>query len=187
MVERTMLATSSVHASFSNTYVFDVYKLIAGVGGRFNGADTRAAENDFLGLSRRKAGRCVWHGSSTGLLLKSPVNSSSAIYRIQARWISRRKIVSSTTILLAGVSLKTWQRNLEIIDTPAAFEKRNVATFSRCTRTIDRSRSIETLSLSMAIAVSKYWELLYPPAIVDSTSRWKRQVQNKSKRTDVAW
>jgi hypothetical protein len=55
-----MLATSrSVHVSFSNTYVFDVYKLIAGVGGRFNVADTRAAENDFLGLSRRKAGRCV--------------------------------------------------------------------------------------------------------------------------------
>lgn len=85
VVERMTLATGrSVHVSFSNTYVFDVYKLIAGVGGRFNGADTRAAENDFLGLSRRKAGRCVWHGSSTGLLLKSPVNSSSAIYRIQA-------------------------------------------------------------------------------------------------------
>lgn len=85
MMERAMLVTScSVHVSFSNTYVFDVYKLIAGVGGRFNATDTYATENDFLGLSRRKAGRCVWHGSSTGLLLKSPVNSSSAIYRIQA-------------------------------------------------------------------------------------------------------
>lgn len=59
-VEGTMLAAScTVHVSFSNTYVFDVYKLIAGVGGRFNATDTRAAENDFLGLSRRKAGRCV--------------------------------------------------------------------------------------------------------------------------------
>jgi len=85
MMERTMLVTScSVHVSFSNTYVFDVYKLIAGVSGRFNTTDTYATENDFLGLSRDKAGRCVWHGSSTGLLLKSPVNSSSAIYRIQA-------------------------------------------------------------------------------------------------------
>lgn len=57
MVERML--TSSIHVSFFNTYVFDVYKLIAGIGGRFNAADTRAAENDFLGLSRRKAGRCV--------------------------------------------------------------------------------------------------------------------------------
>lgn len=35
-------------------------------------------------LSRCIAGRCVWHGSSTGPFLKSPVNSSSAIYRVQA-------------------------------------------------------------------------------------------------------
>jgi len=59
-MEWTMLAMScSVHVSFSNTYVFDVYKLIASVGERFNATDTRVAENDFLSLSRRKAGRCV--------------------------------------------------------------------------------------------------------------------------------
>lgn len=57
--------------SVSNTYVFDVYKPIASVGGCFS-ATKCAEENDFLGLSRREAGRCVWHGSSTGLLLKIP-------------------------------------------------------------------------------------------------------------------
>lgn len=76
-VERTTLATTYSYelfdprVSFSNTYVFDVYKPIAGVDS-FSVANTRAEENDFLGLSRREAGRCVWHGSSTGLLLKIP-------------------------------------------------------------------------------------------------------------------
>lgn len=32
---------------FLNTYMFDVYKLIVSIGGRFNTTDTRAAENDF--------------------------------------------------------------------------------------------------------------------------------------------
>lgn len=77
MMERTTLGQHSnelfdPRVRFSNTYVFDVYKPIAGVGGRFSAVDTRAEENDFLGLSRREAGRCVWHGSSTGLLLKIP-------------------------------------------------------------------------------------------------------------------
>lgn len=92
---------------FSNTYVFDVYKLIAGVGGRFSAVDTRAEENDFLSLSCREAGRCVWHGSSTGLLLKIPVNSSSAIYRIRAIR-QARQIVWDIFRLCCALLLKFW-------------------------------------------------------------------------------